>query len=172
MKPAVGYGGVRLQEANMALQIHYLAEHLDTIPTLAGWHHEEWAAITPHLSVADRIAGFRARARRGTIPTGLVAVLGGDIVGLACLVQTDIESHAHLTPWLASVLVAPEHRGRGIASALCERAIDEARALGIPRVYLFTFNKQHLYSRLGWSAVESTRYAGGLGTVMMRTTSV
>jgi GNAT superfamily N-acetyltransferase len=164
--------GVRPQEPNMALQIDYLAEHLDTIPALARWHHEEWAAITPHLSIADRIAGFRARAQRGTVPTGLVAVLGGEIVGLACLVHTDIESHVHLTPWLASVLVAPEHRGRGIASALCERAIDEARALGISRVYLFTFDRQHLYARLGWSAVESARYAGALGTIMVRTTSV
>ena len=106
----------------MALKFEYLDEHPDVIPALARWHHDEWVAITPHLAIADQIGGFRARAQRGTIPTALVAVLDTEVVGLACLVETDIESHTHLTPWLASVLVAPRHRGRGIGSALCERA--------------------------------------------------
>ncbi len=153
----------------MALQIEYLADHLDVIPTLARWHHDEWASITPHLSVADRIAGFQARAQRGGIPTGFVALLDAHVVGLACLVASDIESHQRLTPWLASVLVVPEHRGRGIGSALSERTIEEARALRFQRVYLFTFNKQSFYARLGWSALQNTRYLGAPGTIMVRT---
>ena len=152
----------------MGVQIEYLDQHTDAIPELARWHHAEWAAITPHLSVADRAAGFRARARRGVIPTAFVAVLGADVVGLACLVECDIESHQHLTPWLASVLVAPEHRGRGIGSALCERTTEEARILGIKKLYLFTFNRQRLYARLGWSALEDTLYAGAPGTIIVR----
>ena len=153
----------------MGLQIEYLDQHIDAIADLARWHHAEWAAITPHLSLADRVAGFRARARRGVIPTAFVAVLGADVVGLACLVECDIESHQHLTPWLASVLVAPEHRGRGIGSALCERATEEARLLGVEKLYLFTFNRQRLYGRLGWLALENALYAGASGTIMVRT---
>ena len=153
----------------MGLQIEYLDQHIDAIADLARWHHAEWAAITPHLSLSDRVAGFRARARRGGIPTAFVAVLGADVVGLACLVECDIESHQHLTPWLASVLVAPEHRGRGIGSALCERATEEARLLGVEKLYLFTFNRQRLYGRLGWLALENALYAGASGTIMVRT---
>ena len=163
----------------MGLQIEYLDQHIDAIADLARWHHAEWAAITPHLSLADRVAGFRERchcglgalasARRGGIPTAFVAVLGADVVGLACLVEYDIESHQHLTPWLASVLVAPEYRGRGIGSALCERATEEARLLGVEKLYLFTFNRQRLYGRLGWLALENALYAGASGTIMVRT---
>lgn len=153
----------------MALQIAYLDQHLDAIPTLARWHHMEWAAVTPHLSVADRIAGFRARARRGTVPTSFVAILDANVVGLACLVENDVQSHQHLTPWLASVLVAPQHRGRGIGSSLSERTTEEARVLGFPKVYLFTFDRQSFYARLGWSALEDTHYAGAPGTIMVRT---
>ena len=153
----------------MGLQIEYLDQHIDAIPDLARWHHAEWAAIIPHLSLADRVAGFRARARRGVIPTAFVAVLGADVVGLACLVECDIESHQHLTPWLASVLVAPEHRGRGIGSALCECTTEEAQLLGVEKLYLFTFNRQRLYGRLGWLALENTLYAGASGTIMVRT---
>jgi len=158
-----------LSEQNMAgLRIAYLDEHIDAIPTLAQWHHMEWLSVTPNLSVADRIAGFTARARRGSVPTGLVGLIDELVVGMACLVDCDIPSHCHLTPWLATVLVAPEHRRQGIGSALCARAVEEARRLGVPNLYLFTFDKQSMYKQLDWSELEEARYAGRAGTIMVR----
>jgi len=150
------------------LRIAYLDEHIDAIPSLARWHHAEWFAVTPNLSVADRIAGFTARARRGSIPTGFVGLIDNRVVGMACLVECDIQSHCHLTPWLATVLVSPEHRRQGIGSALCVRATEEARRLGVSNLYLFTFDKQSLYRRLDWSALEDGSYAGRAGTIMVR----
>ena len=138
----------------MNFQIEYLAYHVDAIPALAHWHHAEWTAITPHLSVSDRVARLHARARRSGIPTGFVAVVHGSVVGLSCLVECDLDSHVHLSPWLATVLVAPDHRGHGIGSVLSERATEEAQVLGFARAYLFTFDKQSFYRRLGWSALE------------------
>ena len=152
----------------MAFTLEYLDQHLAAIPSLAQWHQDEWRAITPDLSLADRIRGFEARARRGGVPTAVVALVDAKVVGLACLVAADIESHAHLTPWLASVLVAPPFRGRGIGSALAERVAAEATALSVQELFLFTFDKQALYSRLGWSHREPTVYAGRPGTVMVR----
>lgn len=152
----------------MVFQIEYLADHVDAIPALARWHHAEWTAITPHLTVSDRVARFQACARRGSIPTGVVAVVNGSVVGLACLVECDLNSHGHLSPWLASVLVAPDHRRQGIASALSERATEEAQALGFARAYLFTFDKQGFYRRLGWSTLEDTTFLGHPVTVMVR----
>jgi GNAT superfamily N-acetyltransferase len=63
-----------------------------------------------------------------------------------------------LTPWLAGVFVAPEHRSHGIGAALVERVVQEARALGILRLYLYTSGSGALYLRLGWSVVERTFY--------------
>jgi GNAT superfamily N-acetyltransferase len=126
--------------APAAITIDYLDQHLEAIPVLAQWHHDEWSSITPDLTIDDRIQGFRARARRGGAPSAVVAVVDGHVAGLACLVAADIDSHAHLTPWLASVLVGPEHRGRGIGSRLAERIASEARALSVPELYLFTFD--------------------------------
>jgi predicted N-acetyltransferase YhbS len=153
----------------VTLTIGYLDKHLDAIPLLARWHHEAWSFLAPHLSVADRIAGFRARARRGSIPTGFVALIDSAVVGMACLVECDVESHRHLTPWLATVRVGPAYRGQGIGSALCERATDEAAALGVPTLYLFTFDKEAFYARLGWSVQEPAQLAGVPGTIMART---
>ncbi len=152
----------------MSLQIAYLDEHVDSILSLATWHHETWHTVTPHLSVADRIAGFERRARRGSIPTGFVALIDSTVVGMACLVECDIDSHCHLTPWLATVLVAPAHRGKGIGSALSRRATQEASALGVSSLYLFTFDKQSFYARLGWSRLEDAQLAGLHGTIMLR----
>ena len=148
------------------VRIAYLAEHLDAIPTLAQWHHAEWSWVTPDLTVADRIAGFTARARRNSIPTAFVGLADDAVVGMACLVDCDIPSHSHLTPWLATVLVSPDYRGRGIASALCIRATEEARRLGAANLYLFTFDRQSLYDRLGWSPLEEAIYGGRSGTIM------
>ena len=102
----------------MVFKIEYLADHMDAIPGLARAHQAEWTAITPHVTVSDRAARFQARAGRGGIPTGFVAVVNGTVVGLACLVECDLDSHRHLSPWLASVLVDPDYRGCGMGSAL------------------------------------------------------
>ena len=152
----------------MTLTIAYLDEHVDAIPSLAAWHHEAWSAITPHLSVADRIAGLQARARRGSIPTAFVALADAVVVGMACLVESDVDTHRHLTPWLATVLVGPAYRGQGIGSALCRRATEEASALGLSTLYLFTFDQEAFYTRLGWSTLERTQLAGRPGTIMAR----
>ena len=152
----------------MPIQIEYLADHIDAIPWLARAHHTEWAAITPHLTVSERAARFQARARRGSIPTGFVAVLSGNVVGLACLVECDLDSHSHLSPWLASVLVDPEHRGQGIGAALSDRAMEEAQVLGFSRAYLFTFDRQTFYRRLGWSTLDDATFQEHPVTVMVR----
>ena len=152
----------------MSLQIDYLENHRYAIPKLAELHHAEWRTVTPGLSVADRIAGFEARAKRGSIPTAFVAIDEDAVIGMACLVECDIESHCHLTPWLATVLVVPGYRRRGVGSALADRAADEATRLGVGNLFLFTFDRQSLYSRLGWIPLESATYAGRPGTVMTR----
>lgn len=161
-----------LKRGKTIVKIEYLADHAGAIPTLAQWHHDQWHTITPHLTVADRIAGFRSRMRRLDVPTGFVAVLDEVVVGMACLVAHDMETRPELTPWLATVLVAPDYRGRGIGSALSERVVAEGRALAFPKLYLVTFNKTSFYARLGWNTVEQTEYLGLPATIMTRVPSV
>ena len=66
------------------------------------------------------------------------------------------------------MLVSPGHRRLGIGSALCVRATEEARLLGVSKLYLYTFDQQRLYTRLGWSALEDASYAGRMGTIMVQ----
>jgi predicted N-acetyltransferase YhbS len=63
-----------------------------------------------------------------------------------------------MSPWLAGVFVAPSHRRQGIGRALVWRGLEEARNLGLRRLYLYTPNSEGFYSNLGWLAIERTTY--------------
>ena len=148
------------------MQIGYLADRKDFIPTLAQWHYNEWAYLRPGDSVEARITRLQGCCGRREIPTVVIAFTESTLLGSVMLVSHDMNSRMELSPWLAGVFVAPEHRRSGIGTALVQQAIDEATALGVERLYLYTPNAEHFYSRLGWSLVEHARYRGANVAVM------
>jgi N-acetylglutamate synthase-like GNAT family acetyltransferase len=105
--------------------------------------------------------------RRLEVPTGFVALIDEVVAGMACLVAHDMDTRPELTPWLATVLVAPQYRGRGIGSALSQRVVAEGCALAFQRMYLVTFDKASFYARLGWHNLEQTEYLGLPATIMV-----
>lgn len=54
------------------------------------------------------------RCKHDTIPLGLVAIENGNVLGTAAL---DQDVTTKLTPLVVGLLVAPEHRRRGIATS-------------------------------------------------------
>jgi predicted N-acetyltransferase YhbS len=143
-----------------AVQIGYLADYQEFIATLAQWHHREWAYLRPGDSVEARTARLRGSCGHREIPTVIVSFTGGTLLGSAMLVAYDMDTRMELSPWLAGVFVAPDHRRHGIGAALVQRAVDDATALGVRQLYLYTPGTELFYSRLGWSLVERTRYRG------------
>lgn len=148
------------------METSYLADHEHFLPTLAAWQHREWGHLRTGDTLDARTGRLRAACTRGRVPTVFIAHSGGELFGSAMLVTQDMETRPDFSPWLAGVFVAPAHRGRGIASALIERAVEEARRLGVPRLHLFTATAEPLYARLGWTVCERTRYRGEEVTVM------
>ena len=65
------------------------------------------------------------------------------------------------------VFVLPDHRNKGVASALCKAIKEEARVMGISSLYLFTPDQQGLYERLGWRAIEAAQWRGLCGSLMV-----
>ncbi len=143
-----------------------LSEVPEWIPVLADWHHREWGWLNPGKTFDDRVRKLEKSAVEGRIPCTVVASIGDTPLGSASLVERDMDTRPHLGPWLASVYVAPAHRGKGAGSALVEAATAEARKLGVGTLYLFTPNRSAFYRRLGWSARENTRYRGQAVTIM------
>lgn len=142
------------------MRIEYLADRPEMIPTLAEWLHAQFGYLNPGDTVEKRAERLETRATQAGIPVAFVAVDGDALLGSASLVFQDLETRPEIGPWLASVYVAPAYRRRGIASALVGRVVEEARDLGVPRLYLFTTDQERLYARLGWHPVERTTFHG------------
>jgi predicted N-acetyltransferase YhbS len=152
------------------MEIAYLADHLDLAPLLAAWHHREWADLLPGWSLAQAEAELRSHVHRRSVPTTFVVLDGGRPVGSTSLLTEDLDGWEHLTPWVASVYVIPERRGQGLGGRLVARAVEEARALGVPAVYLWTAGQDGYYARLDWSPLDRAAHHGREVVIMRRLT--
>jgi predicted N-acetyltransferase YhbS len=158
----------RHPDPGIEMKIEFLADHPSHLPTVAAWQHAEFGYLTPNATLDDRIERLRRSLQRNALPMALVALSGsGAVLGSAGILPTTI-THQHLTPWLSSVYVPGEHRGKGIASALSLRAASEAARLGFARIYLFTPRSEAMYARIGWRTFERIDFNGVALTLMER----
>jgi N-acetylglutamate synthase-like GNAT family acetyltransferase len=150
------------------MRVEHLAEHIDVIPTLASWVYAQWGHLmSPETTPETLVREFERRTVLCCIPETFVAVEGNVPLGMARLVVHDLPTRMDLSPWLATVYVAPEFRNRGVGSALVQAVMGEAQAMGVEKLYLFTPDKMTFYSRLGWQVVERTEHKERDVTVMV-----
>lgn len=136
--------------------------------TLAEWAHETWGHLHPGRRLDTTIALLREECGVVGVPSVFAALHGNTPVGMASLVADDMSDRRDLTPWLASVFVRPEWRGRGIATRLVQGVEQEAQAHGHDPFYLYTPDQQAFYRRLGWRDFEQRGYRGEAVTIMRR----
>lgn len=136
------------------------------LPTLAQWHQAQWSYLNPGENLHHRIARMQDYLNEDFIPSTFVAV-GETLEGSAAIVAQDMETRPELSPWLASVYVAPAYRHRGVASALIEHVQQQARQYGIRELFLFTPDALvAFYLQRGWQLVEATTYRGSRVTIL------
>ena len=150
------------------LQIDYLSNHEEFIPTVALWLKEQWGFLEPEITLEDTITELKMRFRPGGIPNAVVALVDGRLAGTASLIEDDMPQRPELSPWLASVYVHPDYRCQGIAEVMINRIIDEARSIGIKRLYLFTFESGAYYLKRGWITLFKDTYFSKPVIVMSR----
>ena len=122
------------------MRIEYLADHGSHLPRLAEWHFAEFGYLNPTNTLERYIERLTAALQKSDLPTAFIALDDDKLLGSASLVRQTI-THPHLSPWLSSVYVDPQHRGRGIASALVGRVERAAAGMGSDRIHLFTPSK-------------------------------
>jgi GNAT superfamily N-acetyltransferase len=149
------------------MQIDFLANHPHHIPLLATWHHDMWGVLDPTATLQGRIARLTSHVGCPAIPTTLIAFDGATLLGSASVVENDLRSYPHLSPFLASVYVAEAYRRRGIASALVQRVMAEVQDMGLAKLYLITPDQQAFYGRLGWQPLQEMPYRGEAITLMV-----
>jgi GNAT superfamily N-acetyltransferase len=151
------------------IRIRPLAEtpHLTEI---ARWLHAEWWRAEGWTLEAT--AAFLRAATGPAAPACFVAeadgVPGGVPVGTATLDTDDLPSRRDLTPWLASVLVAPGWRGRGVGDALVRHVEAAAASLGHQRLWLITPDSEAFYAARGWARAGIETWQGRQVPLMMK----
>lgn len=142
------------------MRVAPLVERPDLVEQVSAWGFAEWGHLNPGQTLEARMARIRGKMNVDRVPVAFVALDEEDrIVGTASLIFDDLEGDPR-NPWLASVFVPPEHRKKGIASALVRTVEDAARRLGYSRLYLFTSSAPALYAALGWQPLEQRVYRG------------
>jgi GNAT superfamily N-acetyltransferase len=148
------------------MQIESIADHLDWVPLIAGWHWREWGDTDPLGSLAQWTHGLYERTLRDHIPTTYVAVEQRQPVGSVTVVEHDMAIRLDLSPWLAGLYVQPQSRRRGVGSALVRHALQQVCHLGFPALYLYTHPARPFYERLGWEVLEERSFHDRPVTIM------
>jgi GNAT superfamily N-acetyltransferase len=135
------------------IKIHSMEGHPEWIAPCAAWWHGQWGQ---HMGYSPDQA--RAAIADLTLPGGgqaaLIALVEGNPTGSAFLVDCDLESHAHLTPWLAGLFVLPKFRRMGVGEALVASIAAHAGLAGREQLYLYT-SIAEFYRQRGWTRHET-----------------
>jgi N-acetylglutamate synthase-like GNAT family acetyltransferase len=140
------------------IKIQNLKDVPEHLTTLANWHHKQWYYLNPDESIDQRIKRMQPFLNDDLIPGTFIAEEDNELLGSAALVEHDMETKPELSPWLASVYVAPSHRRKGVGTQLVLHVMMQARLAGIDTLYLFTPDKVTFYHKLGWRLVCSEQY--------------
>ena len=136
------------------VEFAWLADRPQFVPRLAALHHAQWSWIDPEWTLEEAQANLRVHTAGTAVPTTRVAFIDGALAGSVSLLANDHSRIRKWSPWLASLLVLPEFRCRGIGAQLVGEAVAIAARFGIGRLYLYTDDAAPFYARLGWSMVE------------------
>ncbi len=153
----------------MTLQIVHASAQPCCLPTLAEWHHREWAHLyadwTPSVAMAELQSHVDANA---SVDTTWLALHDNHLCGSVSLIREDAPALKHLNgPWLASLWVHPEHRRHGLGARLVKHVLHHAQQHALTQLRLFTVDGEAWYRALGWQ-FEQRADLNGSQVVIMR----
>ncbi len=144
-----------------AICIRRLVDVPEVAPTLKAWLLDEWGSWYGPHGPGDIDAAYPSRMTGNMLPVALVAVDSTDaVVGTICI-REHTSPHMRFSPWAGGLLVARDRRRQGIGAALVKAAEDEARRLGVTKLYLETHTAASIVVRRGWIAVAPGEPADG-----------
>ena len=143
------------------MQFKYLADRTEAIPTLANWYFNEWGHIGKGNTLDKVTANLQEYLQTNSIPLIILAIDKDEVIGAAQLKYREMDIYPEKEHWLGGVYVSKKHRGNKIAKKIVHRLINEAKKLGVDKLYLQTEDQSGgLYQYLGWTPLEKVNYKG------------
>jgi GNAT superfamily N-acetyltransferase len=138
----------------------------ELIQLIANWYLSEWNI--PAVVTIEKIKTLQygSAQLQALLTIDGQPVATGGLYNQVALVQREPRFGVY-KHWLALVFTEPQHRNKGYGALLCNYIQEEARALGLQQICLFTHSAESLYRRLGWEALERVD-AGGKNVVVMK----
>jgi RimJ/RimL family protein N-acetyltransferase len=146
-----------LIEQNMTT-IGFLADYLDTIPTLAKWFRNQWPDYYADRSQEELEQDFLKDASHHRLPIRLIAFKSNELAGTIILRERGSVTLPGFQPELGGLYVVESHRGRGIGTELVRAGMKLALDQGYETVYATTATAVGILERLGWEFIKTVAH--------------
>jgi len=147
---------------SLNFEIIYLVDARELIVPLAPLFIDEWEPYYGRQGPGDAETDLNDCCNRDEIPLALVAVgEDNEIFGTASLKARSVETHRHLSPWLAAFFVVERYRGQGVGAALVEQIENNALRLGYDHLYVGSRGVTGAMKKKGWSLLDEDEHLRG-----------
>ena len=127
---------------------------------LASRHAAAWGHLYTNWDKSKALAEFRPQKTDCSLPATLILREDEQVAGSVSLLYGDCEARPDLDPWLGSLYVFPEFRGRGHAGRLIKAATQFAADAGVGELYVFTESAAGLLRLHDFHSLERTMLHG------------
>ena len=149
------------------MRILNLKERPEYIEPIAELLFRQWGHLRPGSTLESAIKRIETRCAGTTIPSAFVAEINSQPVGTVSIVEYDMDTRKDISPWVSSLFVWETFRHQNIGRKLVRFIESYAKDIGEERIYLFTPDKQKMYSFLGWKHLEETEYQSRNVSIMV-----
>lgn len=149
------------------MNIENLYNHPEHVSLVSGWIYDEFVKGKSSWSL-EKINLYFGKTNLRSFPITLIAISDDWCIGTVSISENDLKSQNVLKPWLASLYVSPNYRGKGVAEQLVNQVKVIVKELGYEMLYLRTEHTSEYYRRLGWEFLYKTLDEKGQQTEVLR----
>lgn len=152
----------------ITIEITRLKPNSPEMQICAAWRYEAFLKSYGYSLVESAAQLTKLATQPDEYETALIALVDGRLAGICLLVLQEFEPLHDVSPWLASLYVAPEYRKRGVARRLVAAIEDQARRHGVTRLHLYSGDAEKFYLKCGWNLAEQGTAGGEPYAFMIR----
>ena len=132
------------------------------IEEVSEWIWNEWSKKN-NAKKEDVIYRSEHSLNYDKIPQMYIAKYNNEVIGVVSIWRNDLTARQDLYPWMATLLVKPEYRNKGVGKKLQKKCIEECRRLKYDSLYLITEHENY-YEKTGWKFLEKAPLDNGFYT--------